>query len=321
MVNQKIWIGIAVGVFFAGLGIGFAILQSTNATNMMMNDSRHMQMMMNDPQTMQQFHSMMMNDPEHMQKMMSEPQHMQKMTEMMKSNPQTMNQWMSNMMNEPQLRQQMYDTMFQNQQFMQGMMSNQQFQSQWGSPMMGQVGMGSGMMGNWNDPQTMNEWMNQMMSNPQTMQQWHDSMMQNPQFMNRWMSQMMNDHNFQQQYMGPWLMMRDSQFMHGMMNQYSQQYNAKDLAVKTNNVSILSETWQYQSTKSYSPEIIEVSVGTTVTWTNNDVIIHTVTDLGGKFDSEFIQPDETWKYTFDSAGTYYYYCTIHPWMKGAVIAS
>jgi plastocyanin len=108
--------------------------------------------------------------------------------------------------------------------------------------------------------------------------------------------------------------------MQGMMNQFSQQYS-KDLAVKTNNVSILAETWQYESTKSYSPAVIEVPVGTTVTWTNDDVILHTVTDLGGKFDSGFIQPDETWEHTFESAGTYYYYCSIHPWMKGAVLVS
>jgi plastocyanin len=257
MVNQKIWIGIAIGIFFVGLGIGYGILQSTSHTDsMMMKDPQHMQKMMNDPQVMEQFHSMMMNDQQHMQKMMSDPKHIQKMVEMMRSNPQTMNSLM-----------------------------------------------------------------NSMMSDPQFMTQWHNSMMQNPQFMNRWMGQMMNDPNFQQQYMGPWMMMREPQFMQNMMNQYSQQYSSKDLAVKTNNVSILAETWQYQSTKSYSPELIEVSVGTAVTWTNNDVIIHTVTDLGGKFDSGFIQPDETWKYTFDSAGTYYYYCSIHPWMKGAVIAS
>jgi hypothetical protein len=103
LVNQKIWIGIAIGVFFAGLGIGYGILQSTNTTNsMMMNDQQHMQKMMSDPQTMQQFHSMMMNDQQHMQKMMSDPQHIQKMVEMMRGNPQTMNSLMNSMMSDPQ---------------------------------------------------------------------------------------------------------------------------------------------------------------------------------------------------------------------------
>jgi plastocyanin len=309
MINQKIWIGIAIGVFFAGLGVGYALLQSTNTTNMMMNDPQHMQMMMNNPQTMEQFHSMMMNDQQHMQKMMNDPKHIQKMVEMMRSNPQTMNSLMNSMMSDPQTWNQwmMQNPQITNQ-WMGNMMNDPQLMSQWHQQMM-------------QNPQAINNWMNTMMSDPNTMQQWHNSMMQNPQFMNRWMGQMMNDPNFQQQYMGPWLMMRDPQFMQNMMNQYSQQYSSRDLAVKTNNVSILAETWQYQSTKSYSPEVIEVSVGTTVTWTNDDVIIHTVTDLGGKFDSGFIQPDETWKYTFDSAGTYYYYCSIHPWMKGSVLVS
>jgi plastocyanin len=233
MVRQVILIGIAVGVFFAGLGIGYGVLQATNTTN-----------------------SMMMNDPQHMQKMMNDPQHVQKMIEMMQSNPQAMNSLMNSMMSDPQM---------------------------------------------WN--------------------QWMGNMMNNPQFMNRWMGQMMNDPNFQQQYMGNWMMMKDPQFRQNMMNQYSQQANLESSAVKTNIVSILADTWQYMATKAYSPSVIKVSADTTVTWKNEDQIIHTVTDLGGKFDSGFIQPAETWQYTFDSNGVYYYFCSIHPWMEGAVIVS
>jgi len=121
--------------------------------------------------------------------------------------------------------------------------------------------------------------------------------------------------------MGPWMMMRDPQFMQNMRNQYAQQTNLESSAVKTNTVSILADTWQYMATKAYSPSVIKVSSGTTVTWKNEDQIIHTVTDLGGKFDSGFIQPAETWQYAFDSNDTYYYFCSIHPWMKGAVIVS
>jgi plastocyanin len=78
-------------------------------------------------------------------------------------------------------------------------------------------------------------------------------------------------------------------------------------------------TWRYKAAQAFSPSVIEISSGTTVTWTNEDTIIHTVTDIDGSFDSYFIQAGETWEHTFDSKDTYYYFCSIHPWMKGAVI--
>lgn len=49
MVSQGILIGIVVGVFFAGLGIGYAALQSTTTTSPMMMNSQQMQQMMDDP--------------------------------------------------------------------------------------------------------------------------------------------------------------------------------------------------------------------------------------------------------------------------------
>ena len=172
------------------------------------------------------------------------------------------------------------------------------------------LGVGYAVFQSYNQP-------NFAMMTPQQMQQ----MMNNPQAMNKWMGTMMNNPNFQQQYMGPYMMMRDPQFMQNMRNQYAQQTNLESLAIATDKVSILADTWQYQSTKAYSPAVIKVSAGTIVTWTNDDKIIHTVTDLGNEFDSGFIQPNETWKHTFDAKGNYYYFCSIHPWMKGTVIVS
>lgn len=99
MVSQGILIGIAVGVFFAGLGIGYSIVQSTS-TPMMMT-SQQMQQMMNDPNTMNQWHQTMMN------------------------NPDAMNQWMGTMMNDPQMQQQMMTHMMGNQGMMNSMMNNQ----------------------------------------------------------------------------------------------------------------------------------------------------------------------------------------------------
>jgi plastocyanin len=191
---------------------------------------------------------------------------------------------------------------------MQQMMNNPKQMTQWHQTMM-------------NNPQAMNNWMNTMTNNPQMMNQWMGNMMNDPQFMNHMMGTMMNDPNFQQQYMGPWMMMRDPQFMQHMSAQWYRGTNLEDLVVQTNKVSILANTWQYQSTKAFSPSVINVSLGTIVTWTNEDTVLHTVTDFGGSFDSGFIQAGETWDHEFNTKNTYNYFCSIHPWMRGTVIVS
>jgi nitrite reductase (NO-forming) len=77
----------------------------------------------------------------------------------------------------------------------------------------------------------------------------------------------------------------------------------------------------------YTPSPIAVAVGATVTWTNGDLVFHTVTSgtsdgtVGspdGTFDSGEIQPGESFSLTFDEAGTFDYFCTPHPWMQGQV---
>jgi plastocyanin len=76
----------------------------------------------------------------------------------------------------------------------------------------------------------------------------------------------------------------------------------------------------------FDPKDITVSTGTTVKWTNSDDTIHTVTsgtpDAGpsGTFDSSIINPGASFEYTFNSAGTFDYYCIVHPWMTGSVTA-
>jgi amicyanin len=74
----------------------------------------------------------------------------------------------------------------------------------------------------------------------------------------------------------------------------------------------------------FSPAGLTVKVGTTVTWTNNDQVAHTVTvDEANEADPDFadsgsINPGETYSYTFTQAGTYDYHCTPHPMMKASV---
>jgi plastocyanin len=68
----------------------------------------------------------------------------------------------------------------------------------------------------------------------------------------------------------------------------------------------------------YNPASIDVPVGTTVTWTNNDTTAHTVTQDGGGFSSPTINPGETYSFTFDKAGTYTYHCEFHANMTGSI---
>jgi plastocyanin len=81
----------------------------------------------------------------------------------------------------------------------------------------------------------------------------------------------------------------------------------------------------------YQPNPIQVSVGTTVTWTNNDSQPHTVTSGSnaqpdGKFDSSpnfnpLMAPGQTFSHTFTEAGEYPYFCLLHPNMVGTVNVS
>jgi len=71
----------------------------------------------------------------------------------------------------------------------------------------------------------------------------------------------------------------------------------------------------------YSVNVLEIPVGTTVTWTNQDPIIHTVTAVDESFDSGFMREGETWSYTFEEPGEFEYLCTPHPWMRAKVIVT
>jgi plastocyanin len=69
----------------------------------------------------------------------------------------------------------------------------------------------------------------------------------------------------------------------------------------------------------FGPQTLTVPVGTTVTWTNSDDIPHTSVSTEGVFKSKVLDTDEKFSYTFSKAGTYPYYCTIHPKMTGKVV--
>ena len=75
----------------------------------------------------------------------------------------------------------------------------------------------------------------------------------------------------------------------------------------------------------YEPYIIKVYEGERVTWKNVDGAKHTVTSGSfntgpdGVFDSGVIVTNDKFGYIFDEAGTYDYYCTIHPWKTGEIL--
>jgi len=78
--------------------------------------------------------------------------------------------------------------------------------------------------------------------------------------------------------------------------------------------------------KFFVPETLTVSKGTTVTWTNGDSTLHTVTsgspeagNSGSEFDSSYLAAGKTFQHPFNTAGTFDYYCTLHPFMKGKVV--
>lgn len=71
----------------------------------------------------------------------------------------------------------------------------------------------------------------------------------------------------------------------------------------------------------YSPNVITVAPGTTVTWVNHDDSPHTVTATAKAFRSQALDTDDTFTYTFTTPGDYAYFCSLHPQMTGKVIVA
>ncbi len=79
-----------------------------------------------------------------------------------------------------------------------------------------------------------------------------------------------------------------------------------------------------ETDRCYIPSLIVIEKGKQVTWVNEDSAFHSITsgfydtptDL---FDSGHLDPFESYTLTFDETGTYDYFCTLHPWMKGQVV--
>jgi plastocyanin len=68
----------------------------------------------------------------------------------------------------------------------------------------------------------------------------------------------------------------------------------------------------------YDPSSMTVSAGTTVTWNNSGSTAITITSPDGLFDSDSVAPGNSFSYTFDTPGSYRYFCVPFPHMKGVI---
>jgi plastocyanin len=69
----------------------------------------------------------------------------------------------------------------------------------------------------------------------------------------------------------------------------------------------------------FAPKELTVAVGTTVKWVNHDDIPHTVVEKNTTFRSKALDTDDSYSFTFASAGSFDYFCGLHPHMVGKII--
>src|SRR6476619_5233115 len=103
----------------------------------------------------------------------------------------------------------------------------------------------------------------------------------------------------------------------------------KSSASGGNSVTISPGSSVPSNGKFFVPDTLTVSKGTTVTWTNGDTTLHTVTSgnpeagnsSGTEFDSSYLAAGKTFQHQFSTSGTFDYYCTLHPYMKAKVVVN
>jgi plastocyanin len=96
-------------------------------------------------------------------------------------------------------------------------------------------------------------------------------------------------------------------------------------AQTSTSISIVPGSSAPNSPKFYDPSPANVAVGTTVTWTNNDATLHIAVSgksssgPSGVFESPILAKGKTFEHTFDTAGTFDYYCTLHRFMIAQIV--
>ena len=71
----------------------------------------------------------------------------------------------------------------------------------------------------------------------------------------------------------------------------------------------------------FTPATLTVKLGTKVTFVNHDDIPHSIVSVPGKFRSKALDTDQSFEYTFATAGDFDYFCGLHPHMKGKIIVT
>ena len=69
----------------------------------------------------------------------------------------------------------------------------------------------------------------------------------------------------------------------------------------------------------FSPPSLTVKIGAAVTWLNKDDIPHTVASKTRVFKSKALDTNDSFSFTFNEAGTYEYFCSLHPHMTGTIV--
>ena len=91
--------------------------------------------------------------------------------------------------------------------------------------------------------------------------------------------------------------------------------------------TVFGDTQVYMRHDLFSPMRIQVVLGTTVTWTNQDTVSHNVTiapvvmSSSNNWESGLLSPGQSFSYTFTSQGTFQYHCQEDPGMVGVVIVT
>lgn len=84
-----------------------------------------------------------------------------------------------------------------------------------------------------------------------------------------------------------------------------------------------AQTWTvFMGDNYYQPQTVTINVGDTVVWNNTGASYHTATSLIGQavtWDTGYLQPGQTYSFTFTKAGNFSYYCSPHPDMTGTVV--
>lgn len=106
-------------------------------------------------------------------------------------------------------------------------------------------------------------------------------------------------------------MMNGQPYHSNMMRGYQQSLAQQGTPV----TDITHLTMQHSA---YQPANIQVRIGTTVTWTNQDNVPHSITFKNGMKDSGLLYQGQSFSYTFNTPGTYQYYCSVHPYMVATV---